>query len=203
MAIENPDFPNQNSKPESEGAPVVIRSIAAPGAASPTRVMPVLLLAWIVSGIVHAVLLFLFLFVTVNTTSANLTTETKVIDTQIDDEKPKDANLTNDDLGLDPDQALNFNNVRIEPISVPGPVKMDEKVGNSDIAESAPVNVPPPPGLFGNNENLGGGIKSPNIGLMNPNMFGGGMKGIYSAGGIGGRSGATREQLMREGGGNT
>ena len=150
MPAEKPEPPHQNSRPEREPSAAVIRSVNHPAAAPASRFSAGFLLACIVSALVHAVLLTLFLFVTVNTTNANLTTETKVIDTLIDDEKPKDANLTNEDEGgLDPDRLLNFDNVRIENLAVPGPAKMDEKIGNSEIADSAPMNVPPPPGLLG------------------------------------------------------
>jgi Squalene-hopene cyclase C-terminal domain len=202
MSTDKHNTHSNNSRAD-DASPALIRKVPSPVAANPNAGWSVLMLACIVSAVVHAVIFTLFLFVTVTPTRANVTTETKIIDTQIDDDKPKEANLTNDDLGgLDPDQALNFNNVRIENFSIPGPAKMDEKIGNSDIADSAPTNVPPPPGLTGS-EGQGGGVKSPNIGLMNPNAFGGGMKGIYAAGGIGGRSGSTRDQLLREGGGNT
>ncbi|HEV3447383.1 MAG TPA: prenyltransferase/squalene oxidase repeat-containing protein [Gemmataceae bacterium] len=205
MANEKPDHPHHNSQPEHDTPPAVIRSLSAPSAATPSRFTAGFLLACIISAVVHIVLLTLFLFVTVNTTNANLTTETKLIETLIEDEKPKNANLTNEDEGgLDPDRLLNFDNVRIDKISVPGPAKMDEKIGNSEIADSAPMNVPPPPGLLGS-EGQGGGVKSPNNpGLMNPNAFGGGFsKALMAPGSIGGRSGSTREQLVREGGGNT
>src|SRR5438105_641842 len=202
MASPNPEIPHQNSKPSVDVPPVVVHPVRATGMGEGKRFLFTFLICSVLSSVIHVILFTMFLFVTVNTGAAT-TTEVKTIKTLIDDEKPKEANLTNDELGgLDPDQILNYNNVRVEQFSIPGPAKMDEKIGNSDLADAAPKNIPPPPGLLGS-EGQGGGIKSDKIGLMNPNMFGGGMKGIYAPGGVGGRSGSTREQLLREGGGNT
>jgi hypothetical protein len=165
--------------------------------------MPVLLLAIAGSLVMHVVLVCLFLLVTVSTTTAR-TQETEIIQTRVEDDKPSDANLTNDELGgLDPDEIINYNNPRIEQVSVPGPALPNEDVGNNTVNDPGLANVPPPPGL-GSDVGQAGGIKDPNnIGLMNPSLSMGGMRGIYVPGGPGGRSGATRERLLREGGGNT
>src|SRR5436305_9833680 len=82
----------------------LIRSTSVYGAETSGRSWPVLLMAWIVSGGVHFVLLSLFLLVTVTTSNANVSLETAIIQTGIDDDtKAKEANLTNDDVGgLDP-----------------------------------------------------------------------------------------------------
>jgi hypothetical protein len=201
MAGAEPVVPHQNSHPVAEDPGAVIRSFASP-TAPPSGALPVLVVAWIVSGVVHAIILVLFLFVTVNTTNANVSTQTEVI-TKIDDDKPSDANLTNDDLGTDPQEALNYNNVRIEEISVPGPPNPTEEVGNLNTGETTPMNVPPPPGMFASENGTGGGIKSPKLGEMMPSDLAGGMRGIFAPGGIGGRSGSTRQRMVNEGGGNT
>jgi hypothetical protein len=160
-----------------------------------------LILAWIVSGVVHAVILVLFLFVTVNTTSASISTQTEII-TKIEEDKPSDANLTNDDLGgLDPDLALNYKNVRVEDIAVPGPPNPTENVGNSAPADATPANIPPPPG-FSSPEGQGGGKETSKLGQMLPSPFGGGMHNLGVPGSLGGRSGSARQGLLHEGGGN-
>jgi hypothetical protein len=202
MASSIDGAPPQNSQPERPDPAAVIRAVPVPGTAGPGRALPVLLIAWIVSAIVHVCLLALFLFVTVNVSPANIATETEVINAQVEDEKPKEANLENDDPGgLDPEQMLNFNLTRQEDVSVPGPVNPTEDVGIKDVTEAAPINVPPPPG-FGGNQGQSGGVDADKLGLANPVGFQGGMQGLLIPGGIGGRSGATREQLVREGGGN-
>jgi hypothetical protein len=193
---------NSNSaRPESDGSPAVIRSLVHPADEIPRHALSVLLIAWVVSGVIHAVLLGLFLFVTVNAQSAVLM-ETEVIQTQVDDDKPKDANLVNDEVGLDVDNLLNYNIKRVEDYSVPGPVNPTEPIGIKDMEAAAPMNIPPPPGL-GGNDGQAGGIQSKQFGLASPFGTPGGMKGLWVPGGFGGRSGSTREQMVREGGGNS
>jgi hypothetical protein len=166
----------------------------------PRHDFSILLMAWVVSGVIHAVLFCLFLFVTVNTSSA-VSMETEIIQTQIDDDQPKDANLINDEIGLDPERMLNYNMKRIEDYSVPGPVLPTEPIGIKGMEEAAPMNIPPPPGM-GGNSGQAGGVESKTFGLASPFGTPGGMRGIWAPGGFGGRSGSTRQQMVEEGGGN-
>lgn len=112
----------------------------------------------------------------------------------------KEYDLTNTDIGIDDTVPLAYNVDRIEEVSVPGKVDPTAAVGIVNAPEAAPMNIPPPPGAGGG---TGGALIDPNVSGTG-NMAGtiGGMGGIYSAGGFGGRSGATREKLLREGGGN-
>jgi hypothetical protein len=87
-------------------------------------------------------------------------------------------------------------------VSVPGPVNPTEAVGIKDAAEGPATNIPPPPG-FGGNTGQGGGVESDLPGKGSMIGYAGGMGGPVVAGGFGGRSGATREQMLREGGGNS
>lgn len=190
-----------NAQPLPSDAASVIRAISAPGAESPKHPTSVLMVAWIGSLVIHVVLLTLFVFVTINVGSANVSTETEIIQTLVDDEK-KEANLTNDDEGLNPDQLLNYDLPRIEDHSVPGPVHAAEAIGIKDAPEGPIVDVPPPAGL-GGNEGQSGGPDALKPGLANPFGFPGGMRGLNVPGGFGGRSGATRQRLVEEGGGNT
>jgi hypothetical protein len=179
----------------------LIRAGSVAGAENPKPAPSILVMAWVGSLAIHAVLLTLFLFVTINVGSATVPMETEVIQTLVEDEK-KEANLTNDEEGLNPDQLLNYDLGRIEAYSVPGPVNPAEAMGIKDAPETALVNVPPPPGL-GGNEGQSGGLDALKPGLANPVGFAGGMRGLNVPGGFGGRSGATRERLVEEGGGNS
>jgi hypothetical protein len=198
--------PNGSPQPENgsdrEDAAPVIRSLAVPGTKDRRGVL-ILLGAVVFSVAIHGVLLFGFFFITVRATGASLQTELDEIQTKVEDDadKPKEANLTNDELGdLDPDKMLSYESNRQETVSVPGPVDPTEDVGIKDSAETTKMNVPPPPGL---SNGQGGGLESPKLGTLTPIGLPGGLRGIYSPGGIGGRSGATRDALLREGGGNT
>jgi hypothetical protein len=200
MAIEMNERAQFNSQPERDGTPGVIRAVSLPGRERGKSQLPVLLMAWIVSGVVHAVLLCLFLFVTVNAGTASVSTEIDTIQTLVEEDKPADANLTNDDPGgLDPNEMLNYNIQRIEDVSVPGPLNPNEPIGIHNAPDTTPVNVPPPPG-FGK-DGTAGPINSAEAGLAQNFGLPGGMKGMIP-GGFGGRGGATRQIMVREGGGN-
>src|SRR5689334_11490751 len=100
MAAQSPDHPHQNS----DSVPVVVHPARSGSQGEGRRFLFVFLMCYLLSGAFHVVICTLFLFVTVNTGAAT-TTEVKTIETLIDDEKPKDANLTNpEEGGLDPDQ---------------------------------------------------------------------------------------------------
>ncbi len=112
----------------------------------------------------------------------------------------KEYDLTNTDIGTDDAVPLNYNVDRIEDVSVPGIVDPTAAVGIVNAPEAAPMNVPPPPGTGGG---TGAAAFDPNlsgIGAMSGTL--GGLGGTYNLGGFGGRSGATREKMLREGGGN-
>jgi hypothetical protein len=193
--------PPANAQLTPVDAASLIRTPPVPGKENPPPPPSVLMMAWVGSLVIHGILLTLFLFVTINAGSAKVSTESEVIQTLVDDEK-KDANLTNDEEGLDPSQLLNYDISRIEDHSVPGPVNAAEAVGIKDAPEGPIVNVPPPPGL-GGNAGQSGGLDGPQPGLANPFGFAGGMRGLNVPGGFGGRSGATRQRLVLEGGGNS
>jgi hypothetical protein len=194
-----------NGPAESGGqvraAPVIRHTPVAGAGAGPVTLWHVLP-AGVLSVVLHFALAALFLFITVSGSAAPLTPETAVIETKVED-NPQEKNLENEDIGNDPDLPTNYNIDRIEDVSVPGPVNPNEAVGIVGAPEGPPMTIPPPPG-FGGNTGQGGGIDDPNK-FGAGNLFGtaGGMGGPKMLpGGFGGRSGATREQMVREGGGN-
>jgi hypothetical protein len=168
------------------------------------RLVERLLPAWLTSGLVHALLLTLFLFLTLTHSTVDPAAERTEIRADVDAvEAPSPANLENDEIGLDPSVLLNYNLDRIEPVSVPGRVDPNEVVGIKDAPEGQMLSVPPPPGL-GGNLGQGGGIDAltPGAGSL-AGYVGGFPGGTFVPGGPGGRSGATRQKLLQEGGGNS
>lgn len=162
-----------------------------------------LLPAWIISGVIHIVLLSLFLLVYVGSGSGSESfMENTVIETKVDEHADvRDANLENDDIGDDPDHPTNYNVNRIEDLSVPGPVNPNESIGMRDAPEGPAMTLPPPPGYGGG---LGGGLDDPNRnGLGGLGGIPGGLGGQYLPGGFAGRSGATREKMLVQNGGNS
>jgi hypothetical protein len=161
------------------------------------------LAVWISSTVINVVMLtlafFVFLFLG-KVTAGEAVAEPEVTQTTEVEDTQKDPDLTNTDIGDDTNVPLNYNLERIEDVSVPGKVDPTAAVGIPNAPEAAPMNIPPPPGS-------GGGTGAA---MLDPNMAGtgamtgtlGGMGGMYNLGGFGGRSGATRERLLQEGGGN-
>jgi hypothetical protein len=189
--------PQTLNQVQRDGAIVVHYPVAGD---EPVRNWRVLLPALIVSGVMHVLMMVVFLLINVNV-NADTTMEQTVIETKVDDNKPP-PNLEETELGLDPDIPPAYNTPRIEEINVPGPEHKDEAIGVLNSPDTVAANVPPPAGL--SDKGGGGGIdsatpgKAPIIGAL-----GGYLNSKFAPGGIGGRSGSTREQLLREGGGNS
>src|SRR5215831_15186970 len=179
--------------------PAVIRQTNAPpeGAAALLRMLP----AWIISGVLHIVIIGMFFLVTVGIGAADDTILEEVTETTVED-APAKEDLSNTDLGIDPEVPTNYDVPRIAEVSVPGPVMPNDVVGLSNAPEGPAQTIPPPPGLGGG---TGGGIMSLTPGNANPFGGPGGMGGLLmQGGGFGARlaSGATRQRMVEEGGGN-
>jgi hypothetical protein len=163
------------------------------------RVIP----AWIISVVINSMIIGLFLltmFLGSSRAGGPGMDVSANVETTVEDPAEK-ADLTNPDIGIDPTVPLNYDVDRIEEVSVPGPVNPDQAVGIPGAPPDAPMtNIPAPPG-FGT-QGLGAGIDSKTPGTAG--LFGtaGGSGGIMMAGGFGGRSGATREKMALQGGGN-
>jgi hypothetical protein len=188
-----------NSQPINN-RPAVIRQInpGDDGAAVFLRMLP----AWIISGVLHIVFIGMFLLVTVGVGAADDTLQEEIIETQVED-APAKEDLTNTDLGIDSEVPTNYDVQRIEEVSVPGPVLPNEVVGLSNAPEGPAQTIPPPPGFGGGTGR--GDIQSLTPGNANPFGLPGGMGGLLmQGGGFGARlaSGATRQRMVEEGGGN-
>jgi hypothetical protein len=199
------DQPREGSSPQvasAPAAPVVIKHLKHLGGEPLVKDWRQLVPAWTLSGVIHIVLLAIFLLIQGPSRGVSALLEDIVVETKVE-EDAKDYNLENTDIGLNPDLPTNYNIPRIEDVSVPGPVNANEKVGIlNDDPNAAPHTIPPPPGL-GDNTGQGGGADSSVFGKGNVLGYAGGMGGpLMKPGGFGGRSGATREQMLQEGGGN-
>jgi len=160
----------------------------------------VVFVSWLVSVVAHGVIVGLAVLLAMLISSPDsgvraddnkadaLPTDTQVVE-----------DLTNPDLGINPSVPLNYNVDRIADVSVPGPVDPAEAIGIPGAPPDAPVaNVPAPAGFGGG---LGGGDLGPDPGKALVGLAGG-MGGLGMPGGFAGRSGATREKMLSEGGGN-
>lgn len=192
-----PPAPQANSQPTRK-EPAVIRYV--PGQEGDPDRWKKILPAWIISIAFNGAVMLLFLTLTLTLSAEPVVPEDQIIETQVETES-KPPNLENDEIGNDPDLPTNYNVPRIEDVSVPGAVNPNEAVGLMNAPEGAPQTLPPPLG-FGSGQ--GSGIDSPNVGKASPFGDAGGYSGPKMVpGGFAGRSGSTREQMLREGGGNT
>ncbi len=204
MANESHETPSANSTPAPRVAGPLVRATKAPpgGVDDVVKDWHRLAPAFITSAAIHLALCILFLLLHGPASGETAGMEQAVVQTKVEDEKQ--YNLENPDIGNDPDLRTNYDMPRIEDISVPGPVNPSEEVGilNAD-PNAVKETVPPPPGL-GDNRGQGGGVDSNVFGKGNAIGFAGGMGGpLMKPGGFGGRSGATRERMVTEGGGNS
>jgi len=156
--------------------------------------------AWIISGLVHVLLLSLFLLVTVQTGQGSISVGWGTIEGKIEDEV-KEHNLINDQIGDgNADLELGYDVGRVDPdgLNVPGMADPTASAGIPNLPESS--TVVPPPGLgFG----PGGGL--PGDSGHAPDRDPGGSRlriGLPAMSPLG-RSGETRQLLLREGGGNS
>ncbi len=192
------NVPNPAPAPQDKRRKVVV----APTVPTEGKVnLLVALLAAVVSVGAHVLLILLMMTIGLGTAAALPTGEVKS-ETVVEDRKEeKDADLTQDDVGLDPSVPTNFNVDRLEEVSVPGMVNPTEAVGVVGAPEGPARTLPAPPGTGGGQ----GGALVDATQAGTGAMFGeiGGMSGgIANLGGFAGRSGATREKMLQEGGGN-
>jgi hypothetical protein len=129
--------------------------------------------------------------------------------------------LTNPDEGLDPDIPTTFDNIRIDDVSVPGPVDPNQVIVIRGASDVPPLLIPPPGtgsrvmgqvdwNSFGfrwastNGRDIDGDglLDVEATGLMGRDLIEG-FRGLRNVpGGFAGRSGATREKTAMEGGGH-
>ncbi len=114
--------------------------------------------------------------------------------------------LVNDEIDPNAEvfnQKINYNNDNIQPISVPGNVNPDEVPGiDGGDKNATPFNISAPPGTGGGQGGYLEGLAPDPNGFNSVGMAGGiNPKGMPLAGTFFGRSGATREKSLREGGG--
>ncbi len=198
MANQERDLFQENSKPSRSGTPVVVAHF--PSIEEDPNRWRRLIPAWIISGATHLILMGLFLILNIRLNADTVSMEQQIIETAVESET-KPPNLENDEIGMNPDLLTNYNIDRQEDISVPGPVNPNEAVGILNAPEGPPQTIPPPPGFGGVGQ--GGGVDSSKPGTGNPLGFEGGYGGLLVPGGFGGRSGATRQKMLQEAGGNT
>lgn len=194
-----------NSKPQQAAAPTIVyRDIGAQS--NTARTMLRLVPAAFLSVVFHGALLGVFFILTPAPRENAPVEESKEEPLQADQvsEEKKDPLLSTDidPAGLEPDQEINFAVDRKAEVSIPGSVDPNEAVGIKDGDKSMlPVNLPAPGGFGAMGQ--GGALDTAAIGNSTAvgEMGGYGPRGMPLQGTFYGRSGATREFALRNGGG--
>jgi len=190
-----PASASANGKPASPKE-AVIRRLEATEETSQERLIKKHVPAWVVSGAVHvAVIALMILFLGARAATSKPSEKVLVTAAEKTDE-PEDKNLTNEDPGIDSKIEANLPDIeRLDKATVDAKVT-DDNIGQPD-APNTDTTALAQPGLDPSNFTTAGADgKEGNV------MPGdGGMKGAVFAT-FPGRSGATKNRLIREGGGN-
>ncbi|MBY0528176.1 MAG: terpene cyclase/mutase family protein [Gemmataceae bacterium] len=198
-------LPSRAGSPNASGAKPAVASIIRTipegdedSAPHWSRLIP----AWIVSGVIHVVLLSLFLLVTVTGSAATAEMDFTTIVGNVQDDA-KDPLFGVQEEGTDPTQEVNYNVPVIAEVSVPGPPATQAPGILNNPNDNPPQSMPAPDGF---KQGQFGGINDPNqIGRGGLSGFEGGYIGGVKGlpGGFPGTGGSTRQQLLHYNGGNT
>jgi hypothetical protein len=178
---------------------VVVAPVIGSGGIHWAWVIPI----WIASAVINLALLGLafLVFSLLDARGATDDSQVEVVTTTQVDDVQKEPDLTNTDIGIDDSVATNFNVDKIDDVSVPGMVDPTAPTGIVNAPEEAVrATVPAPPGSGGGTGLAPLLADGPGVGGMAGTL--GGMGGNYFVGAFSGRSGATREKMITEGGGN-
>lgn len=194
-SIPNPPTGAEN-QPQPQPRAAVIRHIACAEETAQERLMKKHLPAWVISGAVHLALIS-FLILIFGVTAGEAKHSDKIITASVDspEEEEEAKNLTNEDPGFDSDLEASVDVDRIDEQVVENKVTEDpigaptmNEINQATYAAAGAL-ADAAPGFLGDAGNLIGGD-------------GGGMGGFGTLDGLSGRSGATKERLLRQGGGN-
>jgi hypothetical protein len=187
--------PPADGKPDG---PAVIKLIHGAAESPHDRLLKKHLPAWVVSGAFHVIILVVAILVGFARPGEARPSDDIV--TVVADEKPPEEqkfDLTNPDLGLESALTAAVDVERVEDINVEAKVVPTEPVGLPNADATTPMDVPALAGLGRDLTELGVAGDEGNV-LKGA----GGTGGVAVARALAGRSGATREKNLKEGGGN-
>lgn len=183
-------------------APVesIIRRLEYSEESANERLLKKHLPAWVISGALNLGIVTTALIIDRMSTRTVVKASDAVIETAIeeklDEEKAKD--LTNTDAGLDSEIPLTTNSDIKADVTIEAPDAPSEPVGTLMAKDPSPKDFTAPPGIAAPDLTAPGFQGDTGVQMMGM----GGMNGSVVNGGMLGRSGATKEKLIREGGGN-
>lgn len=178
----------------------IIRRLEFTAETANERLMKKHLPAWVISGALNLGLVTAALIIDRMSVKAVAQASDAVIETSLedraDDAKLKD--LTNPDIGFDSEIPLVTASELNAKVTVEAPDVVNEPVGTPNAKDTPPMDYTTPPGIGPSDlTNLG------HVGDTGTLMKGaGGLQGNVVNAGMLGRTGATKEKLIKEGGGN-
>ncbi len=194
-----------NSKPKPANAPVVVLREERNDM---KRYLVLLMPAALVSILFHGILLGIFFLIAPSSQAEEAVEKTRedmsiAADPPPDEKKEPFTTVDVDPGKQESDTDINYMVDRTAEVSVPGSVNANEAVGITDGAkDAAPVSLPAPGGFGGSGQ---GGAITGDFMKGNSNsgaeIGGYGPRGMPLQGTFYGRSGATREYALRDGGG--
>lgn len=194
--LDNKPDAKVDAKP-AKGAPV-IRQVEVAGEDVGARVLNRHIPAWVISGAIHVVVIgFLVIFMSGPVETVANTND--LVTTQVEEPKEDEKNLTNEEVGFDPDLAAATDAQREENVNVDA-LAMEDPVGLPD----QPNDTAPMTAIAGLTQDLDTGGSPTDIsdmGMVAPGAGGGGA--AFSVEGMRGRSGATKDKMLKSGGGNS
>lgn len=181
-------------------ADAIIRKLEFSEETANERLLRKHLPAWVISGAINLGVVTGVLVVDRLSPRASAKVSDAIIETALE-EKPDDAkpeDLTNADKGLDSEIPLATPSDITANVTIEAPDAVNEPIGTPAAKDTTPMDYTAPPGL--------GPVDLTNAGFagdtgMQIQGVGGASGNIVNAGMLG-RSGATKEKLLREGGGN-
>ncbi len=189
------------SVPSADGKPAaVIRRVQGAGETAHERLVKKHIPAWVVSGAVHAALVGALLLTDVVLAKPAKEAPSEAQLTVVTDEKEqeeKKVDLTNPDIGFDPDIPAAVDAEKLADVNVETKVVTDEPPGVENAASNLKKDFIPPPGLTSADANAG------TAGDAGDFMKGGGGGSGSDSDPFGGRGGATKSKLLARGGGNS
>lgn len=200
MSTANEPVPGGEGAPKPKGSSkaAVIRQLGGAEETAQERLMKKQLPAWVISGAVHVAFISLLILI-FGITSTEAKNSDKIITATVENPKEEESakNLTNEDPGIDSELDASVDVERIDEQVVENKVTEDP-IGAPTMNEINQATYAAPSALTDANSSGFMGTEGSLVG----GDGGGSMSGFGAMDGLRGRSGATKDRLLREGGGN-
>jgi hypothetical protein len=190
----------ENGRPTKAAPPPVIRRLIVAEEDARERLFKRQVPAWTISGAIHVVLVGIFVLFFSLGQDTRAKSDDKIVTTAVEEPKIPEENLTNPDLGFDADLKAATDAEREDKENVEAKVNIDDPIGALNNTLDQPVQTFAPPGVGSPDLAIGATGDLAKSGFMKGDAGGGGS--AFMAPGLRGRSGATKDALLRAGGGN-